>query len=146
MQKSRTILRLSGIRIWRKGVGFEPTIRYNRIPISSPAHSTSLPSFQRRGILTQIGNLVNIPRYESHFVSGRRDFDAAHVGTEHFRNRHAAVGVLIVFKHRDERAADREAGAVQGVDILRAAVSSLKRVPMRRAWKASQLEQELISR
>src|SRR5438874_11378154 len=45
-------------------------------------------------------------------------FEAIRVGPQRGRNRHAAVGVLIVLQHGDERAADREAGAVERVTEL----------------------------
>src|SRR5579875_3093041 len=44
------------------------------------------------------------------------DLDSAHVGLERVGQRDRAVGPLIVFHHRDQRAADREAGAVERVD------------------------------
>ena len=46
--------------------------------------------------------------------------EAAHVGLERRRDRDAAVLVLVVLQDRDERAADRDAGAVEGVDEARA--------------------------
>src|SRR5215472_3175604 len=41
--------------------------------------------------------------------------EPAHVGLEHIRYCHGAVAPLIVLEHGDERATDREAGAVEGV-------------------------------
>src|SRR5690606_9837151 len=43
-------------------------------------------------------------------------FSAAHIGAKSLRNCDAAVGVLIVLHHRDQRAADGDAGAVQRMD------------------------------
>ena len=48
--------------------------------------------------------------------------DAAHVGRERVRHRDRAVGLLIGFHHRDQRAADRDAGAVERVHEARLAV------------------------
>jgi hypothetical protein len=52
----------------------------------------------------------------------------------------------VVLQHGHQRAAHRQARAVEGVHELGLALAFLKRACMRRAWKASQLLQELISR
>src|SRR6185437_5657915 len=41
--------------------------------------------------------------------------EAAHIGLERFGNAHAAVDLLIILEHGDERAADGDARAVQRV-------------------------------
>ena len=41
---------------------------------------------------------------------------AAHIGPKRIRNGDRAVGVLVVLHDGDQRAADRDAGPVQGVD------------------------------
>ena len=53
-------------------------------------------------------------------------FNTAHVRTKRFGNRHAAVSVLVVFEHGDERAADGEAGTVERVDVLGLAIFILE--------------------
>ena len=60
---------------------------------------------------------------------------------------HRAVGLLVVLEHRDQRAADGQARAVQGVHELGLA-GALRPEPMfaRRAWNASEFEQDEISR
>ena len=45
--------------------------------------------------------------------------EPAHVGLQRFRHRDAAVLVLVVLHHRDQRAADRDARAVERVDEAR---------------------------
>ena len=47
-------------------------------------------------------------------------FHTAHIGAENLRNCDAAVGVLVVFHHRDQRAADGDARTVQRMDEARA--------------------------
>jgi hypothetical protein len=54
--------------------------------------------------------------------------------------------LLVVLQHRHHRAAHGHAGAVQRVHELGLALRVAKRACMRRAWKASQLLHELISR
>src|SRR5690606_34547501 len=48
-------------------------------------------------------------------------FHAAHVGPQHFGNYDAAVRLLVVLQDGDERADDRQPGAVECVDEARAA-------------------------
>lgn len=74
-------------------------------------------------------------------------FQAAHIRTQHFRHLNATVGLLVVFQHRHQRTANRQAGAVQRVD-RRGFLSALlrQRACMRRAWKSHMLEQDEISR
>src|SRR5262245_35760420 len=54
------------------------------------------------------------------FVSSQRSLSnplqPAHVGTQRFRDDDAAVFLLIVLQHRDERSPDRESGAVECVN------------------------------
>src|SRR5262249_38311504 len=45
--------------------------------------------------------------------------EAAHVGAQHLGNDHRAVRLLVVLEHGDERASDREAGAVERVHEAR---------------------------
>src|SRR5450756_1087508 len=42
---------------------------------------------------------------------------AAHIGLQHVRNCDRAVLLLIVLQHGDQSAADRDAGAVEGVQV-----------------------------
>jgi len=49
-------------------------------------------------------------------AGGGEAVHSARVGAERDRDGDRAVGVLVVLEHGDERAADGEAGAVQGVD------------------------------
>ena len=57
-------------------------------------------------------------------------FDAAHVGLQRVRHRDRAVCLLVVLHHRDQRAADRDAGAVERVDEARdlAVLAAIARV------------------
>ena len=74
--------------------------------------------------------------------------DAAHIGLQHRRDRDAAVLVLIVLQDRDERAADREAGAVERVHEARA-LARLRRDSARSCaapGNRAQTEQHEISR
>ena len=48
---------------------------------------------------------------------------AVHERTERVRDHHRPVGLLIVLENGDERAADRQPGAVERVDELRFAGS-----------------------
>ena len=50
--------------------------------------------------------------------AGGRSASAAHVGLQRVGHVDAAVGALVVLQHGDQRAADREAGAVQRVHEL----------------------------
>ena len=55
--------------------------------------------------------------------------------------------MLIVLHHRDQRPPDRDAGAVQRVDMPGyLVVLAPNRACMRRAWKSPQTEHEEISR
>src|SRR5947208_9153933 len=49
--------------------------------------------------------------------------EAGDVRPQRRRNRHGAVGVLVVLQHGDDGAADGEAGAVQGVAEVRLATA-----------------------
>jgi hypothetical protein len=72
---------------------------------------------------------------------------AVHVGDEGVGDADGAVGLLVVFEDREVGAADGEAAAVEGVDELGLfGAGGRKRMLARRAWKASKLEQEEISR
>src|SRR2546427_10909307 len=44
--------------------------------------------------------------------------EAVHVRSEHGRDRHTPVRFLAVLEHRDQRAADGQAGAVEGVAVV----------------------------
>ncbi len=74
-------------------------------------------------------------------------------GTSTSGTRTAPSRGLVVLDHRDQRAADREARAVERVDEARARLlargvgaAGRKRVFIRRAWKSVQVEQDEISR
>jgi hypothetical protein len=71
---------------------------------------------------------------------------AAEVGAQRLGNRDRAVGVLEVLEQRHQRAPDGEARAVEVCTSSFFPCAFLKRVCIRRAWKASQFETELISR
>src|SRR5690606_26125737 len=47
-------------------------------------------------------------------------FDAAQVGPQHLGNHNATIRLLVVLQHGDERANDRQPGAVERVDKARA--------------------------
>ena len=80
-------------------VGFEPTVVLPLRLISSQVHSTTLPPLRD-------SKPASIARF-----SGCQHRDAAQVGAQHFGHRHAAVGLLVVFQHRHQRAAYGQAGA-----------------------------------
>ena len=68
---------------------------------------------------------------------------------ERVGHRHRAVGLLVVLQHRHQRAADREARAVERVDEARALAAlgaGSARLHAPRLEVAAQFEQELISR
>ena len=48
-------------------------------------------------------------------TSGAADHVDAKVRSQRFGHHHAAIGLLVVFKDRQPRAADRESAAVDGV-------------------------------
>ena len=58
---------------------------------------------------------------------GRDRVQPAHVGPQRLGDRHRAVLVLVVLQHRDQRAADGEARAVQRMDEARALLPSFGR-------------------
>ena len=73
----------------------------------------------------------------------------AHVGAQRLGNDDGAVGLLVVFENGEPGAAHGQAAAVEGVDEFGSCPcdrEGLKRMLARRAWKASKLEQEEISR
>src|SRR5262244_3889941 len=47
----------------------------------------------------------------------RNAFHPIHIGLQHLRHRDRTVGLLVSFHHRNERAADCDTGAVEGVDM-----------------------------
>src|SRR5450830_814962 len=102
-------------------VGFEPTVRFNVRLISSQVHSTTLPPLLLlRSFLTSLreGKIIAARRKkESNFLYLLRFQmrQAAHVRAQHCRDLYAAVGLLVVFQYCYQRAADCQAGAVQGV-------------------------------
>src|SRR5215472_4406698 len=44
------------------------------------------------------------------------NLDSSHIGPERSRHRDRAVGALIILHHRDQRAADGEAGPIERMD------------------------------
>src|SRR5688572_4652788 len=87
--------------------------------------ATSLPGISK--ILGQVGNalptLCNLlPRTTTGAQGLRRRRarearEAVHVRAERMRDRDAAVGLLVILEDGDERAADRQTRAVQGVAV-----------------------------
>src|SRR5215471_8649010 len=47
----------------------------------------------------------------------RNAFHPTHIGLQHIRHRDRAVSLLVGFHNRNERAADRDTGAVERVDV-----------------------------
>ena len=87
--------------------------RHVKLRSSPPSIGGEVPSAARRS-----GGRANLEPYA---IASRLDLrQPAHVGLEHFRNRYAAVLLLVVFHDGDQRAADRGAGAVQRMDEGRA--------------------------
>ena len=77
--------------------GFEPSVVLPLRLISSQVHSTTLPPLLAGKLEIVAGFLRCKP------------FDATQVGAQHLGHRHAAVFVLIVLKHRHQRAAHGQA-------------------------------------
>ena len=98
-------------------VGFEPTVRINVHGISSPAHSTTLPPLRIRDHPGLLGEACDSS------VSRCEELGAAQVGPQGGWNPDAAVGLLVVLQHRDQRAPYRQTRAVEGVNQLWLAVS-----------------------
>src|SRR5687767_6800261 len=65
---------------------------------------------------------------------------AAHVGTEHVRDRDGAVGVLVELEDRDQHARAGDGGVVEGVAELRAAFPAAGRAGAVAEVKATGLE------
>ena len=58
--------------------------------------------------------------YGENMVSGGgKCVDTAHIRQKCGRDAHAAIGLLIIFKHSNQGAPDRKAGTVQRMDELR---------------------------
>src|SRR4051812_25927911 len=55
---------------------------------------------------------------------GANDLAAIHIGAEHLGNEDAAIGALIILEHRDQRAPDCQAGAVEGVNMAQPAAAA----------------------
>ena len=60
-------------------------------------------------------------------------FDAQ-IRPQSLRNHDAAVLLLVIFDDREPGAADRQAAAVQGVDVIRLSCPPFMRMLARRAW------------
>jgi hypothetical protein len=82
------------------------------------------------------------------YPSALMTFQPAHIGPQRHREWRSSRRLLVILHHRDQRAADRQAGAVQRVDEAREPSPPRGRVRafIRRAWKSPQFEQLEISR
>src|SRR3546814_16252315 len=52
-------------------------------------------------------------------LSGRQLREPAHIGSQSFRDGHAAIRLLIIFQHGHQRASDRQARAIQCMEEAR---------------------------
>src|SRR5579883_3433967 len=84
-------------------------------PLHSSAPGASFVSGPRARL--RLGRGAEEPARSS---GGSDAVQAAHVGAQRVRHEHRAVGLLVVLQYGRERAANGQAGAVQGVRVARA--------------------------
>jgi hypothetical protein len=80
--------------------GFEPSVGSPLRLISSQVHSTTLPPLRI---------CFDLSKQVFYQVLGSDLGQATHIGPQNFRHRHTAVGILVVFQHRHQRPAYRQA-------------------------------------
>src|SRR5690349_14327533 len=80
-----------------------------------PAQDTGLASLSSPPRPSPGGYAATLSRKRERVCASPDLFFSAHIRLQRFGNGDAAVGVLIVFQHRDERTPDRETRAVQRV-------------------------------
>jgi hypothetical protein len=80
--------------------GFEPSVGSPLRLISSQVHSTTLPPLRI---------CFAMSKHVFYQVLGGDLGQAAHIGPQNLRHRHAAVGILVVFQHCHQRPAYRQA-------------------------------------
>src|SRR4051812_40244318 len=98
-------LRWPGATVSKASAGSWPKWRRRIASVSVPAHLGKCSQMKPGPTITALS--------ARHGDGG----DAVHVAAQHLRDQDRAVGLLVVLHHRDQRAADRDAGAVQRVDM-----------------------------
>src|SRR5580704_14292293 len=63
------------------------------------------------------GREKNVLWVDAFSLLGSNHLDAAHIRLQHVRHRDRAIGLLIILHHRNQRAADGHARAVERVDV-----------------------------
>src|SRR6185437_11451828 len=94
------------------------------ISISASSPGAWMPSSLVTRMRARARSLIFTSAFSFGRAGNRRE--PAHVGTQRLGNRHRAVLVLVVLQDRDQRAADREARAVQRVHEARAPLPAIR--------------------